>query len=179
MTHNLAEFSSQLRRLIGDSVGIRPLLCDGSPFGCQVALIGANPGTTTPFWPFWSDARGADKRGWLQAYRDQHNGRFGRSRAAIERLLPQIQCRVLELNAHAKQSARLAVLPLADRTTEVLEFVLRQVRPRIALCAGADAFRAATAIHADWPMHKIEAPHFIFWGREREADLAARVNALL
>jgi hypothetical protein len=175
----LAKFASGLRRLVGEAEGFRPLLCNGSPLDAVVALVGANPGTTTPFWPFWSDDAGVDKQGWLEAYRRQHGGKFGRSRAAIERFLPLVQAPVIELNAHARQSRRLAELGREHRTTEVLAYILHSVRPKVALCAGADAYRAVAALGADWPMQVLQAPHFIYWGREREERMASEVNAFL
>jgi len=177
--HDLAKFSVEIRRMIGAGEGIRPLVCSGDPFNCQVALIGANPGSMTPFWPHWSDVRGMNKETWLDEYRQQHGGKYGRSRAAIERFVPLVNARVLELNAHGKQSRRLAHLASEHRTTELLEFVLRAVRPQVALCAGSDAVRAVTAINSDWGMKIIVAPHYIYWGGERERQMAQEINACL
>lgn len=176
MPSDLATFSSELKRLVGDVEGFRPLLCRGNPFACQVAIVGANPGTRTPFWPYWSVSHGVDKDGWLQAYRDGHGGKYGRSRAAIERFLPLVNSPIVELNAHAKQSTRLADLASEHRTSEVLQFVLRVVRPKVVVCAGVDALKAVNEVRADWPITVIEAPHFIYWGRERERQLANAVN---
>ena len=120
-----------------------------------------------------------DKEGWLQAYRQQQGGKYGRSRTAIERFLPLVNAQVIELNAHAKQTARLAQLTVKDRTTEVLEYLLRSVRPRVALCAGSDAAKAVIETRGDWSMKVIEAPHFIYWGRDRERQMAAEINACL
>jgi hypothetical protein len=69
---------------------MRPLLCDGNPLTYTVALIGANPGTTTSFWTYWSDEEGMDRRSWIDAYKLQHGGKFNRSRAAIERFVPLV-----------------------------------------------------------------------------------------
>jgi hypothetical protein len=179
MKNDLAHFSFELRKLVGDAQGVRPLLCRGDPFACQVALVGANPGTTTPFWPYWSDMVGMDKDGWLEAYQKQHGGRYGRSRAAIERFLPAINAPVIELNAHATQSARLAQLAASSRTVDVFTYIFTAVRPRVVICAGSDAKKAVAELRVDWPVRVLEAPHFIYWGRERERLLAAEVNAAL
>jgi hypothetical protein len=178
-TMELARFSSKLRDLLGNAESVRPLLCTGSPTDCEVALVGANPGTTTPFWPYWSDSHGMDKDGWLCAYREQHGGKYGRSRAAIERFVPLVHGRVIELNAHVKQSARINQLTTEHRTTIILDYILGVVRPRVAICAGTDAARAVAEIRHAWPMTVINAPHFIYWGRERERELANEVNAVL
>lgn len=178
-SERLAHFASRLQVLVGDAADMRPLLCDGDPYECRVALVGANPGTTTPFWPFWSDERGCDKAAWLKEYRERHDGKYGRSRAAIERLLPQIRAKVIELNAFAKQSGRVGDLAAEHRTSEVLQFILDQVKPVVAICAGADAHRAVLACAITRPMQVIAAKHFIYWGQATEADLARRVNTAL
>jgi hypothetical protein len=146
MPLEIETFSSDLKRLVGNSEGFRPLLCRGNPLTCKVAIVGANPATKTPFWPYWSSCDGVDKDAWLDASLKEHGGKYGRSRAAIERLLPLLNSRAVELNAHAKQSARLAELGSQHRTSEVLHFVLQAVRPRVALCAGADASKAVKQV---------------------------------
>lgn len=175
---DLAAFSSGLRELIGDADGMRPLLCSGNPLRCTVALVGANPGRSAPFWRFWSDEIGVDKNGWLTAYLQEH-GRFRRSRAAIERFVPLINGPVVELNAHAKQSPRLVDLGKIHRTTDVLMYVMERIRPRVAVCAGSDALRAVEGLGSNWGMDIVPAKHFIYWGRDAERELAARVNAVL
>lgn len=177
--HDLVEFAVELRRMIGAEEDVRSFVCSGNPFSCQVAIVGANPGTTTSFWPHWSDVEGMSKEAFLEEYRRLHNGKYRRSRAAIERFVPLVNARVIELNAHGKQSRRLAELASEHRETAVMEFVLRAVRPRVAICAGSDALKAVKAVKADWQMKIIAAKHFIYWGREREHQMAQEINDLL
>jgi hypothetical protein len=171
-------FASRLRDLVGAAEGMRPLLCDGNPLTCTVALVGANPGATVPFWPFWHDEHGMDRRGWIDAYRQLH-GTFRRSRAAIERLVPQIAARVIELNAHAVRSDRLAGLSHSNRTTDVLAFVLEAVRPIVIVCAGRTATRVVRQVTIGWQPKIVEATHFIYWGEESERRLIIEINDLL
>ena len=175
----LAKLALELKKLIGVNEGVRPFVCSGDPLTCQVAIVGANPGTTTSFWPHWNDERGMSKEAFLEECRRLHGGRYGRSRAAIERFVPLVKGRVIELNAHGKHSRRLHDLAPEHRDTAVLEFVLRAVRPRVTLCAGADAVKAVMAINTDWQMKVIESPHFIYWGRHREHQMAQEINACL
>lgn len=176
---SMKRFAAKMRKLVGEAKGMRPLLCDGNPLTCTVALVGANPRTTTPFWKFWSDARGMDRRRWIEAYKLQHGGKFNRSRAAIERFVPQVAARVIELNAHAAAAKRLVNLERSLRTTEVLAFVLEAVRPKVIVCAGKVAIRAVRSMSLPWDPAMLEAKAYIYWGRKYEMALAAKVNQLL
>jgi hypothetical protein len=98
----LFQLSGELRRLIGGNEGVRPFVCNGDPLTCRVAIVGANPGSTTSFWPHWDDVRGMSKDGFLKEYLQLHDGKYNRSRAAIERFVPLVKARVIELNAHGK-----------------------------------------------------------------------------
>ncbi len=175
----MENFSARLRELLGDAKEMRPLLCDGNPLACSVAVVGINPATTTPFWPYWSDDQGMDRSSWIAAYKAQHSGKFSRSRAALERFVPQVAAQVIELNAHEKQSKRLANLEREHRTTSVFEFVLGAVKPRVILCAGVAASDAVRGLSLPWLPNLVRARHFIYWGREYERELAAQTNLLL
>jgi hypothetical protein len=39
----------EIRRITGAAAQSRPFLCRGSPLGCEVAEVGINPRTDTPF----------------------------------------------------------------------------------------------------------------------------------
>ncbi len=172
-------FAANLRVLVGDAKGLRPLLCEGDPLTCTVALVGANPGTTTPFWTFWSDESGMNRRSWIETYKADHDGRVRRSRAAIERFVPLVSARVVELNAHVAHSKRIAALPIRLRTTDVLDFVLSVIKPKVIVCAGANASRAVEGIDLPWRPAVLKTKHFIYWGKASEWQLAADVNRLL
>jgi hypothetical protein len=175
----LADLALALKELIGATEGVRPFVCNGDPLTCQAAIVGANLGTTTSFWPHWSDDEGMSKEAFLEEYRRLHGGRYSRSRAAIERFVPLVKARVIELNAHGKQSPRLKELAAEHRETAVLDFMLRAVRPQVVLCAGSDATKAVKAVKVDWQMKIIAAKHFINWGREREHQMAQEINDYL
>lgn len=175
----MAVFSSALRALVADAPEMRPFLCMGNPLTCNVAVVGINPAATTPFWPFWIEDKGLDRASWINKYKALHNGNLGRSRAALERFVPQVTSRVIELNAHTKQSKRLSDLKGEHRTTGVLEFMLGVVQPTIILCAGTSALNAVRSLSLPWMPTIVQARHFIYWGREYERELAEEVNSLL
>jgi len=55
---------------------------------------------------------------------ESHGGKCNRSRAAIERFVPQVAARVVELNAFSAQSKRIADLKRQLRRTDLLLFLL-------------------------------------------------------
>ncbi|WP_139351941.1 hypothetical protein [Polaromonas sp. A23] len=120
-----------------------------------------------------------NRASWIAEYRVRQNNKWGRSRAALERFVPQIAGQVVELNAYATQSKRLADLQHEYRTTSVFEFLLRIIKPRVIVCAGTAASRAVRRLGLPRGSELIEARHFIYWGRTYEQDLANQVNRLL
>jgi len=144
-----------------------------------VAVVGINPATKTPFWPYWSDDRGMDRASWIAAYKEMQGNKLSRSRAALERLVPQVAAQVVEINAYAKQSTRLANLQREHRTTDVFEFVLGMVKPRVILCAGVAVSKTVESLSLPWAPELIRARHFIYWGRTYEDELAKQINRLL
>jgi hypothetical protein len=137
---NNAEFDRDLPR---DAV--RPFLCDGSPFGCKVFVVGVNPGTDIPLWPYWSVERGCDKKGWLQAYLAKHN-RLRPTRKRLERLYETLApVRALETNVFNQFSRRETDLGTEQRSTEVFdvlsEFLLPRLEPHVVFVHGGSAIR--------------------------------------
>ncbi len=133
---DIAALDRELRALAGEG---RPFLCQGSPFGCTVFLVGINPATDTPFWPYWSLDRGCDKDGWLQAYRDKH-GRLRPTRERIERLCNAMSpTRALEANVFHLPSDREADLTEDRRSTVVFDYLLRALQPRVMFVHGRSA----------------------------------------
>lgn len=133
---SIVNIDDQIRRLTAGHIESRPFICSGTPVGCAVAEIGINPGTPTPFWPHWSIARGFDKDGWLTDYLTRH-GKFGPTRRNIDlfsRSLYPIRC--IELNLYDRFSPRAADLPLELRRTDLLDYMLEAVRPRLILVHG-------------------------------------------
>jgi hypothetical protein len=76
-------------------------------------------------------------------------------------------------------SKRMTTLPIPLRTTDVLSFVLGAVRPKVVICAGADAAKAVQYMTLPWHPRVLNVRHFIYWGKESERRLAAKVNRLL
>jgi len=129
----LSEFEIELRSLVGNDPSLRPFVCEGSPLNCG-ALVGTNPATKLPFWPYWESKYGFRKRDWLQAYdatRIEQGKRTKRSptRNALERIVAAaapVNC--LETNIFSTPSPRAKDLREGDRQTRVFEFLLEAIR---------------------------------------------------
>jgi hypothetical protein len=130
----------EIRRLTGERSTSRPFLCDGSPIGCDVALVGLNPATTTPFWPHWSARSGCDRAGWMSNYRTLHRGKRTPTRDRIESLVARLDpLRVIELNLYPFASRNERELRAEDRDTRLLEYMLDTVKPPILIVHGQKA----------------------------------------
>jgi hypothetical protein len=104
-------------------------------------LVGLNPRTQTPFWRYWDTEYGCSKVRWLKAYK-RREGRLGRTRQYIEILFEAMApVRCLETNLYAAWSNRLADLPADRRSTEVFDFLLHTIKPRLLLIHGRKAIR--------------------------------------
>ena len=136
---DMVEFDRKMRELGEEAVGGRPFLCEGLPFGCDVFLVGINPGTDTPFWPHWSVERGCDKQAWLQEYLRTHR-KYRPTRKRIELLCKALKpLRTLETNVFSLPSKREWELDKAKRTTAVFGFLLESLRPRLLFVHGRTA----------------------------------------
>jgi len=132
----LEDIDREIRRLTGENDLCRPFLCPGSPIGCEVAEVGINPGTDTPFWPYWNVQSGCDKEGWLSDYLQRHGG-LNPTRDRIEVLARNLApLRLLELNLYHHYSPDLNSLGREHRDTELFDYMLEIANPRILVVHG-------------------------------------------
>jgi hypothetical protein len=171
---SLEEIDREIRRLTGEGALSRPFVCHGSPIGCEVAEVGINPGTDTPFWPYWNIKGGFNKSGWLEDYVSRH-GRLKPTRDRIEVLCQALApLRCLELNLYHRYSSNEASLAKEQRDTTLFDFMLKAVKPRILLVHGAKPImhlqrllgvslekdRFTTASHLGFPIEVFASRHF-------------------
>lgn len=134
---SLQHIDAAIRKLSGEHPESRPFLCEGSPLDCVVAQVGINPGSDTPFWPHWSVETGCDKQGWLRDYRFRKAGKRTPTRDRIELLNEVLRPhKVLELNLYHQFSASEAGLAADHKSTELFEYMLDAVRPRLLFVHG-------------------------------------------
>jgi hypothetical protein len=145
MTSDLRTFDAELRRITSEKADIRPFVCDGSPLDCQIFIVGFNPATTNvSFWDFWRLPYGFDKKSWLLAYESQrekqHQKRQSNTRQRIERIVQAAwPVRCLETNICAIPSRKQRDLQRESRSTEVFDFLMRRIQPRVIFVHGTPA----------------------------------------
>jgi hypothetical protein len=146
----LRMFRDRLAALMGDSADGRPFVCDGDPYACRAFVIGINPASSVPFWPFWDDEAGFDRARWHACYlarRAAEPLRPGRVRrlpiSPTRRTLGWIAeaaspVRILETNLYVEPTPEAAALATSRRHTRVLEFLLEEIRPQAVLLHGRE-----------------------------------------
>ncbi|MES2361242.1 MAG: hypothetical protein V4646_05525 [Pseudomonadota bacterium] len=144
---SLPELARELRDLLYPSMPSRPFIADGSPFSCDVAIIGINPGTTTPFWDFWSDQTGFNRAQWVETYYTKPGATRNAIRNRIERLVPALRpLRVVELNAFPYATRSEAELTVEMRDSRVLHLMLQVARPHALFIFGKEPARAVASL---------------------------------
>jgi len=135
-TITIEDIDSTIRNLTGEHAEARPFLCDGSPIGSEVFLVGINPGTDTPFWPHWRLPGGCHKNGWIDEYLRRHS-RFKPTRQRIEILFKTISpIKCLETNVFFEYSPDEKSLRSAARDTRVFEYLLAAICPTVMFIHG-------------------------------------------
>jgi hypothetical protein len=138
------EFAERLRAIAATDDSLRPFVCDGSPLDCDAFIVGANPATSVPFWPYWHDTTGFDRRSWLQDYEQIRVATAkpprSRTRDQIDRVVASAApTKCLETNAYASPSSAIADLKNASRSTALITFLVDAIRPKVILAHGREA----------------------------------------
>lgn len=187
----LTEIDREIRRLTRGAKLSRPFLCSGSPIGCEVAKVGINPGTDTPFWPYWNSETGCNKEGWLAEYL-RRNGRLKPTRDRIEVLCKALApLRCLELNLYHHYSQAEALLSREHQDTALFDFMLEVAKPSVLLVHGNTPIkhlsglldvllpkgRFVAANYRGRSMYVFAAErHFAYVSREYVASLGAQIR---
>lgn len=188
---NLTEIDREIRRLTRGAKLSRPFLCSGSPIGCEVAEVGINPGTDTPFWPYWNSETGCNKEGWLAEYL-RRNGRLKPTRDRIEVLCKALApLRCLELNLYHHYSKAEALLSREHQDTALFDFMLEVAKPSVLLLHGNTPIRHLSGLlgvllpkgrfvaanYRGRSMYVFAAErHFAYVSREYVASLGAQIR---
>jgi hypothetical protein len=143
----LRQFRERLELLMGNGDDLRPFVCDGNPYDCGAFLVGINPASRVPFWEFWDDGVGFDKKAWSCAYmqRRKAEGRkpISNTRQRIERLVAAAKpVRILETNLYSlpTRTAR-EIGAKAARDTSLFEILLSEIEPQIIVLHGKEVTR--------------------------------------
>ena len=144
---SLPELARELRRSLRDGLPSRPFIADGSPFGCDVAIVGINPGTSTSFWDYWSDEYGFARDRWVSAYYSAPGAKRNATRNRIERLVPALRpLRVIELNAYPYATRTESEISAELKDPTVLHLMLRVAKPRALFLFGRVPAREVSAL---------------------------------
>ncbi len=118
-----------------------PFLCDGSPLKCRIFIVGTNPGAKVekPFWSFWTDSRGFKRAEFIREL-TQLDGGLKQTRKTVENLVDAAGQKVtLDTNVYSCWSPRAKYLTAEEKKTDVFEYLLHSIRPRIVLAHGDEA----------------------------------------
>ena len=155
---DIETFEKKLAALTGQPTPLRPFICDGSPLGCEVFIVGYNPATSmeTDFWDYWVPGVGYDLSAWEEEYKRARGNsvtKTGKPKAALSATRKRFQwiaeeanrigrtVRFLETNIYAFPTARKSALGPEQRNNEVFDFLLAAIKPKVLLVHGADATR--------------------------------------
>ncbi|UUZ73387.1 hypothetical protein LP415_09095 [Polaromonas sp. P1(28)-8] len=126
----LSVLESGIRERLRPDRAARPFLCSGSPYGCEVAIVGINPGTNTPFWEHWSSETGFSKATWLAEYKADARNAKNQTRPRIEILVEELTpIRVIELNLYPYVTKTERELTATDRDANVFSYLLDEFSP--------------------------------------------------
>jgi hypothetical protein len=107
-----------------------PFICDGSPFNCEIFVVGYNAATTlrNNFWRYWSDEFGLDRDAFMRDFPEKNSGARPRLNEIVEGAMPE---KVLETNLYFYSTAKKRQLPLEYKKHDGFEYLLFRIRPRI------------------------------------------------
>jgi hypothetical protein len=138
------------------------------------------------FWQFWNSNSGFDKDFWFESYKIERAARPlrpGRQRrntvSTTRRVIEWVVAaaspvRCLETNLYSTPSETAGELSNQQRCSDVFQFLLSTVRPRVILAHGKDACRHLQT--ADTDARVIEASHLSRgWSRIQAQELGHKI----
>ena len=141
---NLREFRSQLQKIEKRLPGLTSwhFVCDGSPLTCRIFIVGANPvRQVEKFWDldFWTDSRGFRKKEFVRELEELPGG-LTRTRKYIEIFTAAAGTKdTLETNVYPYATPRAGDLTAEQKRTDIFEYLLHTIKPRIVLAHGDEA----------------------------------------
>ena len=182
-------FERELTALIGAPTDLRPFVCDGSPLGCEVFIVGFNPATSmsADFWQFWRSTEGFDKEAWFVAYKKDRQVRpltpgktrrssVSPSRRVIDWVLEgATPYRCLETNIYSASTEQAVDLASELRITAPFDFLLANIKPRVIVAHGVDAVEHIRKMNIDAKIFSVS--HFSRgWSREAALELGVKIK---
>ena len=162
-SEKLGEFRSELGKLLPSSIS-RPFLCDGSPLECSIFIVGTNSAreVNKPFWSFWSDSHGFNKADYVRELEQLRRG-LTVTRKNIEIVARAAGPAVtLDTNIYLQPTPTEVELRNEDKNTDVVEYLLKTIRPKVVLSHGVKARRFFKKRCRDFA-HDCLAPQDVTW----------------
>jgi len=133
--NDILTIDRNVRSLTHERADSRPFLCEGNPFGARIMIAGLNPGSNTPFWPYWSPTKGCNKKAWLNDFSKYTGGE--KTRTAIELFIDALSpVKYIETNLYHIWSKNEASLKKTDRDSSVFEYLLKVISPKYLVTHG-------------------------------------------
>lgn len=146
----LLEFEINLREKLEKHNRPRPFICNGNPLESEVFIVGINAATEMKkdFWDFWTQDLGFDKGKWLETYiverkekplkpNKTRRNKLSNTRQRIEWITESIKpIKTLETNLFVKATPTAQELNSGDRKSEVFEYLLETIKPKIIFIHG-------------------------------------------
>ncbi|MBV7547277.1 hypothetical protein KW849_13360 [Pseudomonas sp. PDM26] len=185
---SLAEFEQRLEAIIGRPSDQRPFVCDGSPLGCRVFIVGLNPASASErdFWEFWDCETGFNKRAWFESYlaeRAKRPLKPGKTRrnpiSNTRRFLDWVissaaDTRILETNIYASPTEDAKDLTGSMRRSRAFDFLVETLKPRLVVAHGNDAVDHMRAKYPE--VQTIAVKHFSRgWSQQAARDLGLSI----
>ena len=142
LSEQLREFRSELGKLL-PSPSSWPFICEGSPLECRIFIVGTNwvKEVEKSFWNFWSNSGGLNRNKLIREL-ERLPGGLTTTRKNIEIVAraagPTI---TLDTNIWLKRTLTVADLPKEDKNTDVIDYLLKTIRPKVVLAHGVPAKR--------------------------------------
>lgn len=189
-TRELQQFEHDLRAVIGEGVGLRPFVCEGSPLECEIFIVGLNAATelSGSFWDFWQPDVGFNRVAWFENYKAERESKLlaegktrrvvvSPTRRAIEEIVyaaSPVKC--LETNLYAVPTARAKELSPEQGDTRVFDFLLEAVKPQIVLLHGDDAAQYEDKLVAA-QVQTVPVRHLsLHWSKDEAGDLGKELR---
>lgn len=146
----LLEFESNLQEKLGRYDKPRPFICNGNSLECKVFIVGINAATEmqNDFWGFWTQGFGFNKMKWIESYilerkekplkpNKTRRNKLSNTRQRIEWITESIKpIKTLETNLFVKATPTADELKSGDRKSEVFEYLLETIKPKIIFIHG-------------------------------------------
>ena len=182
-------FQQGLATLIGTPTELRAFVCDGSPLGCEVFIVGFNPATSmsADFWQFWRPSKGFDKERWFEAYKEDRQvrplkpGKTRRNSVSPTRrvmnwvLEGAAPYKCLETNIYSASTEQAVDLASERRITAPFDFLLASIKPRVIVAHGVDAVEHIRKLNIEAKVFSVS--HFSRgWSREAALELGVEIK---